>query len=254
MNCRVLPRLLSLLAVLPAVAAEPVPSPGEIPRLISSRLVFTDGRLSGPVSQAEIDGMGQRTLKLSGGHSYDFLMKEDQVFETRTLAEYRDAIQGGAEVHGGYALACAVRFCEGWSTWSFLRQAKPARVSHFGKGWLGTLSVELVGWYGSDEMKQREADVKAGKNLLDYQKAGEISALVLKEKSASFDSHRKFKIEWLAAGDFDGDGTEDRLIRVSEWADPGTAFLSESYLVTRKSPSVPCSSLKSFLGKSMLAR
>jgi hypothetical protein len=146
-----------------------------------------------------------------------------------------------------------VRFCEGWSTWSFLRQARPAKVSHFREDWLGLLSVDFIGWYGSDEMKQREADVKSGKNLLDYQKAGEISALVIKEKSASFDSHRKFKIEWLAAGDFDGDGTEDRLVRISERADPGTAFISESYVVTRKSPSVPCLQLKPFLEESTLA-
>jgi hypothetical protein len=77
---------------------------------------------------------------------------------------------------------------------------------------MGTISVDLVGWVGSAERKRREADVKAGKSLSDYAKGGGVQCLKIGEKTSTFEADRNYRIEWLAAGDVNGDGIEDRLV------------------------------------------
>jgi hypothetical protein len=256
MKLRTWPWLFSILVSFPtlvAAAGEPQSKTAEAPPSVVRRVIFTDGTLIGSIGREEIERMGRRELKLGGGHSNDFLSKEGKVIETRTLAAYRDAILGGWKVHGHYAVACAGTYADAWSIWEFMQKAKPARVSHFGKDWLGGLSVSFLPWYGSDEKAALAADVKAGKNLKDYQESGEIRKLVIKEKSATFEGVRGHRIEWLASGDIDGDGIEDRLVRISEWAIEGSAFCGESYVVTRKSIDARCSMIEEFLPESGVA-
>lgn len=256
MKRRTLPLFCSLLVAYPALAAvagEPQVKSAETPPAIVRRVKFTDGSLVGSISREEIERMGLRELKLGGGHTHDFLSKEDKVIETRTLAAYRDAILGDWEIQGRYAVACACKYAEAWSIWEFLQKAKPARVSHFGEDWLGTLSVSFLPWYGRDEEAALEADVKAGKNLKDYQESGEIRKLEVEAKSATFEGARGHRIEWLASGDIDGDGVEDRLVRISRWAIEGSAFMSYSYVVSRKSIDARCSMVEEFLPECAVA-
>jgi hypothetical protein len=256
MKLRTSPLLFSLLVGFPAlaeVAGEPQAKSAGTPPAIVSPVKFTDGSLVGQIGSEEIERMGRRELKLGGGHTHDFLSKDGEVIETRTLAAYRDAILGGWNVHGKFAVACAGTYAEAWSIWDFLQKAKPARVSHFGKDWLGTLSVSFLPWYGSDERVALEADVKAGKNLKDYQQSGEIRKLEVEAKSATFEGVRGHRIEWLASGDIDGDGIEDRLIRISGWAIEGSAFCGGSYVVSRKSIDARCSVIEEFLPESGVA-
>lgn len=255
MNHRVLLYLLCLLSSssLPAFLNESEGKVAEAAPIIVSGIHFSDGRLVGIPTRKEIAAMGQRELKLGGGHSHDFLGKDGKIVETRTIAAYRDAILDDCSIEGAYATACAGTFAEGWSTWEFMQKAKPARVSHFDKEWLGTLSVSFLSWCGSDEEAALEDAVKAGKNLKDYQKSGGLRKLVIKEKSASFESHRSFRIEWMASGDIDGDGIEDRLVRISRWAIEGSAFMGESFVVKRKAGDQPCSILEDFLPESSVA-
>ena len=252
---RTLLTCISVFVVLSAGAAEPKPKlkPALLLPTIVRPVEFTDGTLAGRVSRGEIGRMGQRELELGEGHSYEFVSLGDRELETRNLATYRRAMLGGGQVNSGYAVACAGHFAIGVSIWEFLKQAKPSRVTHFDKHWIGTLSVDLVYCYGSEEKKQRVADVKAGKNLVDYQKKGEIRQLKIEEKSATFEGYRSYRIEWLASGDLNGDGAEDRLILVHRWALEGTASSTDFYLVTRKSTKASCSVVKSYLEKNDLA-
>lgn len=254
MNHQLLLLCLSILVALAAPAEEPKTEPALLPAIAVTPIKFVDGTLIGEVGREEIERMGQRELKLDGGHSYEFVTKGKTVVETRTLAAYRNAILGGGELVGGYATACADRFIAGWSTWEFLQQTKPARVSHFDQNWMGTLSVDLVGWVGSDEKQQREDDVKAGKTLADYQKSGKILRLMIGKKSTTFNGYRSCRIKWLASGDVDGDGVEDRLILVHLWAPEGSASIKGTYLVSRPSAATSCSNVKPFLEQNSSAR
>ena len=254
MNCRTLYPCFSILIALVASADEPHSDSTLLPVSVVKPVEFVDGTFAGNVTTEEIGRMGRRELKLDGGHSHDFVTKDGETVETRTLTAYRDAILGGGTLDNGYATACASRFVEGWSIWEFLRHAKPARLSHFDKDWMGTLSVDLVGWVGSDERKRREADVKAGKSLSDYAKSGGVQSLSLGEKTSTFEAHRNYRIQWLAAGDVNGDGIEDRLILVHYWAPEGSASIKETCVVTRSSASVSCSTVRPFLEKNTAAR
>jgi hypothetical protein len=256
MKLPTLPSLFSLLVAFPALAAvvgESEAKSTETPPAIVSQVKLTDGTLVGSFSREETERMGRRELKPGGGHTHDFLSKKGKVIETRTLAAYRDAILGRRDVQGSYAVACSTTYAEAWSIWEFLKTAKPARVSHFGKWWLGTLSISFLPWYGRDEEAALDADVKAGKNLKDYQESGEIRKLEVEAKSATFEGARDHRIEWLASGDVDGDGFEDRLIRISQWAIKGSAFSGRSYVVRRKSIAARCSMIEEFLPASGVA-
>jgi hypothetical protein len=254
MNYRLLQTCLPILLALVASADEPQSESTLLPVSVVKPVEFVDGTFAGKVTADEIGRMGRRELKFDGGHSHDFVTKDGETVETRTLTAYRDAMLGGGALDNGYATACASRFVEGWGIWEFLRDAKPARLSHFDKNWMGTLSVDLVGWVGSAERKRREADVKAGKSLSDYAKGGGVQCLKIGEKTSTFEADRNYRIEWLAAGDVNGDGIEDRLILVHYWAPEGRASIKETSVVTRSSASVSCSTVRPFLEKNIAAR
>jgi hypothetical protein len=226
--------ILSLFVIQTARTEESRAPHGLIHPVIIQPVKFKDGTLTGAVGASEIAAMGGRPLKIDDGHSDQFVSLKNVEVQTATLASYRDAIQRGGEIIGGHAIASADRFCNGWAIWEFMSIAKPSRLSIFEKDWLGSLPVGLIDWVGSEERREREADSKDGKRLLDYQKSGKIKKLLVKEKVVTFEGYRSYRIEWLASGDYDGDGLEDRLICVDRWATEGSAFFSESCIVSPK--------------------
>jgi len=65
-------------------------------------------------------------------------------------------------------------------------------------------------------------------------KSGLIAALEAADGSVTFEWTRaRSRMEILAAGDFNGDGVEDLLLRVSEWPGYAHASRSKTLLVTR---------------------
>lgn len=218
-----------------------------LPRTIYGALRFSDGTLSGRVTPADVRHMGDRKLWIDQGHSDTFVSVKGSFVATPSLTSYAKAMKDGGSIEGGYANACAVRYVRGLGMLEFLRNSVDSRVSHFGEHWMGALSVQLIGWHSEEEKLRQDRDINAGKSLLDYAAAGRIQKLRRKGNILTFSNDwRDHEIEWLASGDLDHDGVEDRLILMKSWAREGSASMTETYVVTWKKRSDKCAIIQSY--------
>jgi hypothetical protein len=135
-----------------------------------------------------------------------------------------------------FAVSMSSTFVAGVGIWQFLRAAKSSRSSSFAPYWLRLLPVEIVHWHGSDEREERERDALSGKTITDYRKSGHLISLATTKTSVDFScGHREVEIAWLASGDLDDDGLEDRLLLISTRATEGSALGIETFVASQSS-------------------
>ena len=234
---RLLPMAFALLALplmmAPELSAQNV-KPAVLPRKIIGTLRFTNGTLSGPVTEAEIRSMGERKLRVAEGDD-TFLTLDGELVPTPSLDAYGKAMKDGGSIQSWFGNARARPFVRGFGILEFLRNSIDSRVSYFSEHWMGALSVELIGWDEPEEKGQIDADVQAGKTLLDYAAAGTIKKLHRKGDTLTYSSsYQDHEIELLASGDLDHDGAEDRLILIKSWSREGTGSSTTTHVVSWK--------------------
>ena len=225
---RLFPMALALL-ILPLMMAPELSAqnvkPAVLQRKIIGTLRFTNGTLSGPVTEAEIRSMGERKLRVAEGDD-TFLTLDGELVPTPSLDAYGKAMKDGGSIQSWFGNARARPFVRGFGILEFLRNSIDSRVSYFSEHWMGALSVELIGWDEPEEKVQIDADVQAGKTLLDYAAGG-----LDPQNWTPINDH---EIELLASGDLDHDGAEDRLILIKSWSREGTGSSTTTHVVSWK--------------------
>jgi hypothetical protein len=209
---------------------------GTIPPSIHRPMVFTDGIIKGVVTPAQIESMGHRPLFMEEGRNNKFIILNDQLVTTPSLAEFSQALEKGGDIHGRFAVSMSSTFVAGVGVWQFLRAAKSSRSSSFSPYWLWLLPVDIVHWHGSDEREERERDALSGKTITDYRKSGHLISLTATKTSVDFScGYREVEVTWLASGDLDDDGLEDRLLLISTRATEGSALGIETFVASQSS-------------------
>lgn len=254
---RLFPMALALLA-LPLMMAPELNAqkakPAVLPCKITGAIRFTDGTLSGLVKEADVRSMGERKLRVGEGAD-TFVKLDGKLVTTPTLDAYGKAMKDGGSIESWFGAAMAVPYVRGLGVLEFLRKSVDSRVSHFSERWMGALSVGLIDYDESADKARREADVQAGKTLLDYAAAGKIKKLHRKGGTLTYSSsYQDHEIEWLASGDLDRDGAEDRLIQIKSWSREGRAAYTMTYVVSWKKRSEKCASVRPYPEDNIVAR
>jgi hypothetical protein len=175
---------------------------------------------------------------------------------TETVSQYVAAINGGAAAMDTFEISMMSFFSDATDSLVFLDRAKPSRQSLIERSNLMDLSVSFLSWHGRDEQNRLKQHADAGFSLRDYQKAETITKVKFgKDGRLSFEfSDKEYVIHWLARGDEDGDGLEDRLISVGVYYNGGSGRYYSNYTVTKKKakqPSLSVSDFKAFTPKAL---
>ena len=103
------------------------------------------------------------------------------------------------------------------------------------------LSVSILSWVGSEERIRLESDTKKGVSLKDYLKSGRIKSVKKSKNRISFEAGpKKYIIDEMVRGDYDGDGYEDSIIDCAEYYIQGSGRSYSCYIVKRKDESKAC--------------
>ena len=103
------------------------------------------------------------------------------------------------------------------------------------------LSVSILSWVGSEERIRLESDTKKGVSLKDYLKSGRIKSVKKSKNRISFEAgHKKYIIDEVVRGDYDGDGYEDSIIDCAEYYIQGSGRSYSCYIVKRNDDSKAC--------------
>jgi hypothetical protein len=196
-----------------------------------------------------------------GDDAYNFLRKEasfdcEEYVHAETVSQYVAAINGGACAMSTFEMSMQGFFIYATDTLTFLDRAKPSRQSLMGRSNLLDLSVSFLFWQGREEENRLKQHAAAGFSLRDYQKAGRITEVKFgKDGRLSFEfSNKEYVIHWMARGDEDGDGLEDRLISVAKYNIGGTGRIYDTYTVSKKKakqPSLTVSDFTAFTPKAL---
>jgi hypothetical protein len=205
---------------------------------VTTRVEFTSSTLTGPVHKTQLATWWNTKLKIGSEDpdAYEFLTLSTNGQQTRirveTCAEYTNAI-----LQGSYSLTTADMAMERWfvravGTLRFIESAKPS-THVLSDDFLTQLPVSVLGWSGSDEEAQINADTRKGMTLNDHARSGRVTKLKAQEHSLSFQTLPKdFAVEELARGDSNGDGFEDALIFVAWHYREGSGFGYELYVLS----------------------
>jgi hypothetical protein len=188
---------------------------------VVGRIEFSSATLTGPIPRHQATNWWTAKLKIGSKDpdAYEFLTLSTNAQQTKlrveTCAEYTNAINQGAYAFTTPDMAMESWFIRAAGTLSFMESAKPSThpLSH---DFLTRLPVSVLGWSGSDEETQINADARKGMTLNEYAKAGKLNSFKHAAHMLTFGTASKdYSIEELARGDVDEDGLEDALLFVT---------------------------------------
>ena len=193
------------------------------PRRVVESIDFVDGKVTGEVNDEILVKLLNRKLIVGAEDGYEFLKKDadSDYLRTETVAQYRRARAEGAGPWTTYDISMDSFFVNAGGALRFLEKSKDAEKSAFKDNWMRQLSMSLISWVGSDEEVIYERDKAAGVSLADYAKDKKIQFTESSLSDLQFETeYKSYTVYWLASGDYDGDGFEDRLISVG-WHNKG---------------------------------
>ena len=219
-----------------------VPAPQRIAPGVITPIAFVRFKAVGDVSRKRAGQLMNQKLKIGSDEkgAYEFLAVQDgdhykPYGRTETVSQYMKAIRNGAEPIGCFGNSMDSFFTHATATLMYLKQAKPSKKNLMDHSSLLDLSVSFLNWRGSDEKQLLAKQAKAGFTLRKFKRSGKIVNVKIGRNWLDFDyGGCYYSIRWMAHGDINGDGVEDRLIGVGVAYIGGTGRYYSSYLVTKK--------------------
>lgn len=192
------------------------------------------GAPHGPLSAKKAAELLRGKLPDAGSLEMDEFLQLPDGHRVRvtTGAEYLTAIRRGAypattlDFHRDGAVARTVGMLE------FVRRAVPARRSALPADLSTALPVRLLWWGDGDTPRDVERADRAGAPI--SKRVGSLRVTITKNgpHSTTFDASglRRIRVDELARGDVDGDGSEETLIQVISTMPGGTYYAAQLWV------------------------
>ena len=212
-------------------------------------LPFAGGMVSGPVSPADVAVLLQRPVAAPlepGIDGVRLSSRDGSVRIARTCEDYLDLLRSGWLADVAFDETAESAFNLTCVTLAFLAEAGRPRVSHIASPRLGIGDVVLLpaiilpAASAADRraLAQAAADGKTVADLIDrLDPSTTISPAEVRFRYRGIEQ----ALHELARADFDGDGVEDLLVFVDEWAVAGPYRAAYHLVLTRTSADGPFS-------------
>jgi len=213
------------------------------PRLVQP-LEFDGLKVSSFDQVSDINSLFNKKISMGGQDGYEFLrldLDDDKSYvRVETAGQYLEMRRKGAGPYTTYDITMNAWFVKSVPTLVFSKHSSASKRSFLGKD-LMDLSVSILSWVGSEERIRLESDTKKGVSLKDYLKSGRIKSVKKSKNRISFEAGpKKYIIDEMVRGDYDGDGYEDSIIYCGRHYIEGTGRSYSCYIVKRKDESKAC--------------
>ena len=213
------------------------------PRLIQP-LEFDGLKVSSFEQVEDINSLFNKKISMGGQDGYEFLrldLDDDKSYvRVETAGQYLEMIKKGARPYTTYDITMDAWFEKVVPALVFSKHSSASKHSLLGKD-LMDLSVSILSWVGSEERTRLESDTKKGVSLKGYLKSGRIKSVKKSKNRISFEAGpKKYIIDEMVRGDYDGDGYEDSIIYCGRHYIEGTGRSYSCYIVKRKDESKAC--------------
>ena len=213
------------------------------PRLVQP-LEFDGLKVSSFDQVSDINSLFNKKILMGGQDGYEFLrldLDDDKSYvRVETASQYLEMRRKGASPYTTYDITMNAWFVKSVPTLVFSKHSSASKRSLLGKD-LMDLSVSILSWVGSEERIRLESDTKKGVSLKYYLKNGRIKSVKKSKNRISFEAGtKKYIIDEMVRGDYDGDGYEDSIIDCAEYYIQGSGRSYSCYIVKRNDESKAC--------------